>query len=63
MPIILDVEYSQYIHFIFTIWVCYFIFYCSILFATFVGARTIYAHQYVHGLWVLRIFSCVNMYF
>jgi|SRR5690606_10949031 hypothetical protein len=43
MPIILDVEYSQYIHFIFTIWVCYFIFYCSILFATFVGARTIYA--------------------
>lgn len=42
LPIILDVEYSQYIHFVFTIWVCYFIFYCSILFTTFVGARAIY---------------------
>lgn len=43
IKVLLDVDYSLYIHHIFTVWVLYFIFFCIIVFTTFRGSRAIYA--------------------
>lgn len=42
LKVLLDVDYSQYIHHIFTIWVLYFIFFSLIVLTTFSGSRALY---------------------
>lgn len=42
ITVLLDVDYSQYIHHIFTVWVLYFIFICLIVLTTFSGSRALY---------------------
>ena len=56
MPIILDVEYSQYIHFI-LLFGCVILYFIVVYYLQHLLVLEQYMqYQYVHGLWVLRIF-------
>lgn len=42
IKVLLDVDYSLYVHHIFTVWVLYFIFFCFLILTTFTGSRALY---------------------